>query len=151
MKLNIFLPFTEIQPATQIALIGYDYIPVKMEGEYGYSDFFKRRWQDGNSFINVEHDCVPWPGAIEELADCPEKWCAFNYGLPNHRKNPHFGDELAIPLGCTKIGKALIESTPDLWDEPINWLYCDQQLPKTGNKVHQHYPGIVNANRVLIK
>ena len=142
----IFVPYTEIQTATKVALIGYDYKPVKVEGEYGYGEFFRERWKEGKSFIVIEHDCVPWPGAIEALMKCEEPWCAHNYGLPCHRENPALSGA-GIPLGCTKIGARLIEETPGIWDAPVDWSHCDQQIPKYAlRKVHQHFPGIINAN-----
>lgn len=143
--MRIFVPFTEIQTATRVALIGYDYTAVQLNDDYSYGDYFRQRWRSGESFINVEHDCVPWPGALEKLWNCTQPWCAFNYGLPIHREHPLFGGS-AVPLGCTKISDRLIAVTPTLWDEPVEWSYCDQQLPKTQFTVHQHFPGIVNAN-----
>ncbi len=146
--LNIFLPFTDVQPATLISLIGYDYLPVKLEGDFGYSQFFRDRWNEGKTFINVEHDSVIYPGAIEALLNCPEELCAFDFHLPIHRQRQLIPGQ-AFPLGLIKISDSLIAKNPNFWNDPIKWDVCDQHLA-TLNIVHQHTPGIVNANPALL-
>lgn len=42
-----------------------------------YGRSFAQFWNKGEPFIHLEHDIVPWPGAIQELIDCPEPWCVF--------------------------------------------------------------------------
>jgi hypothetical protein len=151
--MKIYIPYTEIQPATRIALIGYEYIPKFLLGEYGYQQYFKDRWDDGESFINIEHDCVPWGGSIDELENCPELWCCFDYSLPNHKLRSLEEEVNGIPLGLMKISGNMIKQLKGCWDKPVFWYQCDIHLTKTalehGLKVHQHYPSIINANAVL--
>lgn len=153
--MKVFIPYTKLSDATVISLIGYDADPVKVDGKYGYSQYFKDRWETGESFINVEHDCVIWPGAIEALEECQEPWCVYDYSLPNHRLRNLEEEVNGIPLGCMKISTETISKIPECWDEKIDWSYCDQHLTKYALKhrlrVHQHYPGIVNANKELVK
>ncbi len=150
----IYVPYTKIQPATEIALIGYEYTPVKVSGKYGYSTYFKQLWSEGQTFINLEHDCVPWAGAIESLRECERDWCVFDYSLPVHRMRSLEAEVNGLPLGLMKIGASVIAQTPGCWDKLIDWSYCDQHLTKylisKGLQVHQHYPSIVNANPVLL-
>lgn len=134
---NIFIPYTDIQPATLISLIGYNYTPFKVKGEYGYFKYFIDRWKEGETFINIEQDVVIYPGAIEAIWDCPQEICAYNYHLPIHRKNP------GTPLGCVKFSKEIIKKMR--WKK-AKWSLLDQQL----SLVHQHYPSIVNANLALL-
>ncbi len=154
MPMKIFLPYSKLQTATLIALIGYDFAPVELKGEYAYGEYFKARWAEGQSFINLEHDCVPWPGAIEAIEDCERDWCLYNYSLPIHREQNLEIVEGGMPLGLVKFSAELIIRTKGAWDEPIDWSNCDNRLTKAckeaGFTPHQHYPSIVNANPVLL-
>jgi hypothetical protein len=150
-EISIFIPYTEIQPATLISLIGYTYTPVKVEGEYGYSYYFRDRWRSGKTFINLEHDIVVYPGALKALWDCPREWCVYDYHLPVHWERNLEHETRGIPLGCMKISAEMISKTKDLWDVPVPWSYCDFRLTGCGLNVHQHHPGVVNANPELLK
>jgi len=150
--MKIYVPyFPGIREATRVALIGYPYIPAEAAGLYGYQEFFRGRWAAGESFIVVEHDVVPWPGSLEGLRDCPEPWCAHNFHLHLHRRYKLTDPGATPPLGCAKITAAFIEATPGLFDEPCGWEYCDQRVRDNGVfAVHEHFPGVVNANAVLL-
>lgn len=77
------------------------------EGERGYWDLMRGLWREGRSFVVVEQDVVPWPGAVEALWACPSDWCCHDYsdeGVPSPM------------LGCTKIGAGLIARNPGIWD-----------------------------------
>lgn len=149
-QVRIFIPYTDIQPATLISLIGYNYIPVKVEDDYGYSNYFKQRWEEKETFISIEHDIVVWPGAPDALWNCSRELCIYDFHLPNHRKRNLEEEVRGVPLGCIKFSKEFIEKTSGFWDDPVMWNMCDQHLIKSGIKVHQHYPGVVNANPVLL-
>ena len=149
-RIKIFIPYTDIQPATLIALIGYNYTPIKVEGDFGYSNYFKQRWEEKEKFISIEHDIVIWPGALEAIWDCPGELCTYDLQLPNHRTRNLEIDTTCVPPGCIKFSKEFIEKTPGFWDKPVKWDMCDQHLIKCGIKVHQHFPGVVNANPALL-
>lgn len=146
----IFIPYTKVQDATLISLIGLEYTPVKIEGDFGYSNYFKDRWDAGESFINLEHDIVVYPGALQALWDCPQPWCAYNYHLPVHQLENLEDEATNVPTGCVKVSAEMIKQLPGFWDTPILWDRCDQHLSKCGLKVHQHFPGVVNANPALM-
>lgn len=152
--MKIFVPYTELQIATEIALIGYEYATVGMIASDDYFKYFKQRWQEGESFINIEHDCVPWPGAIEAIMECPKLWCAYDYSLPCHRNRDIHDPTTFVPLGLTKISASMIEKLKDCWNEVVNWDVIDKHLTmeasNQGIRVHQHFPSIVNANPVLL-
>ena len=164
----IFVPYTNIIPETLKCLEAYDYTPVKMVDETDYLRYFQQRWQEGESFITIEHDTVFELGAIEELENCTEEWCAFGVGgneilwdqeskrattKPFHEK--HFVDGNVATLALMKFGKKFIAAHPDIWDEmaasewmdiPI-WKWCDLWLDNyTQENCHQHYPRVINAN-----
>ena len=149
--MNIFVPYTEIQYPTKIVLAPY---PERHEVRLpptndGYPRFLSERWKEGKKFINVEHDMVFWPGALEQIWECEEDWCVFG-----HWKEDEFGtDRGGTPyLGVAKFSEKFISETQGVWDdwkEPC-WTICDCHLYEhakaRGLKVHQHFPPVVNAN-----
>ena len=122
-----------------------------MIGDYGYSEYFRQRWAEGETFINLEHDVVVYPGALKALWDCPEPWCVCDYHLPCHWDRDLEKEINGVPLGCMKISKEMIAKTKGHWDEKVMWDRCDLHLTKAGFKVHQHRPGVVNANPEFLK
>lgn len=154
-RIKIFVPYSKLVDATLIALIGYDYETVETKGLYGYAKFFRERWQEGQSFINIEHDSVVWPGAIEALQECPEPWCAYDSSLPCLRDRDMHHETTSPPLACTKISAEMIKRTENLWDKLEKWETCDIYIgnaaKNAGLMVHQHWPSIVNANNELLK
>jgi len=70
----------------------------------GYHRAVAALWAAGETFVIVEQDIVPFPGAIAELATCERDWCAFPYEL-------QVGIQPA--LGCTKFSARLMARFPD--------------------------------------
>lgn len=153
-KIKIYLPHVKIQPATHISLIGYKYTPVKTLGKFGYWDYFKKRWEEEETFINIEHDIVVWPGALEAIWNCPEDWCVYDFHLFCHRNRKLEEEKVGIPMGCMKISKKLIKKTKNHWTGkkvlPFETELHMTKITALGLKVHQHYPGVVNANKALL-
>lgn len=151
-RIKVFVAYTEMQPATAISLIGYNYIPVETskDDDFSYQKYLKKRWEEKETFITIEQDTVIWPGALEAIWDCPEIWCLYDAHLPIHRlrkiEDPSFG----VPMACMKISAQMIAQTPNLWDEPIEWNICEKRLMECKIKPHQHFPSIVNANPALL-
>ena len=107
--MRVFVPFTEVRRRTRQALELYNPSFVDCgASQWAYPEFFQARWAEGETFINVEHDVVPWPGAIEQLWDCPHDWCWFSY--------PGWTADEA-PFGCVKFSAALIAEHPGVWDQ----------------------------------
>lgn len=128
----------------------YEYTPVKLTGVYDYWQYFVDRWQEGKTFINVEHDIAFWPGALEEIWDCPRDWCMYAYSCDHDFiiNTPY--------LGLVKFDKSFIEPTKDQWqDTNKNWQVLDQELNRfaraCGFTPHQHYPAVINANPNVTK
>lgn len=158
--MKLFLPYTIIQPATRIILSTYNYEPVLMTGEDDYLNYFKQRWQEGESFINCEHDTVFWHGAVEELERCPEEWCAYGqYG--QGFGEGQFVDGEPPTLALMKFRAEFIEKYPDVWDlMPANnplgptpkWQWCDTWLSmytkEKGIVCHQHFPPVANVHLI---
>ena len=117
--------------------------------EWAYLDYIQTRWVEGERFVNCEHDVVPWPGAIEQIWECPNDWCYFSY-------TDWFGP--VPPFGLVKFSAKFIELTRDMWvDRRANlgstwwpkwfnldtytWAYARQQRRIAA---HQHFPSVVN-------
>jgi len=65
---QIYCPYTNLQAGTTVALANYTVNFVNCTGDkWAYTKYFQDRWDEGKTFISVEHDIVFWPGAIEEL------------------------------------------------------------------------------------
>jgi hypothetical protein len=129
-------------------------IPVHTPGEYTYAQTVKAWWEQGDPFIVVEHDVIPWPGALGQLASCPHPWCAYAYGVG--------GDDItadtfvrygSVPMGCFKVEPRRLGRCP-FSDEPVHWTAIDsvlaQVLYENGHRVHQHWPSICNLNGKLL-
>ena len=149
----IYVPHTELSPATERALAAYEVIYVRLDGDDGYPRFLGERWAAGETFVNVEHDVAPWPGAVDGLLDCPEPWCGYDYGdaCPT--------GPTAL-LGCVKLTAELMRATPTIWDDMLTqpnvwsdlgipgWGYCDLWLDQQARPVvehHLHTPAVVNG------
>lgn len=151
---GIFLPYHTVQPSTLISLIGYNYTPVPTIQDLDYSQYFKKRWEEGKTFINVEQDIVVYPDALEKIAQCSNFWCMYDFHLPNHKMRSLADEKEGVPIGCVKISSEAIEKTPGIWDVPREWIQCELHLTKSlidaGFTPHQHYPSVVNANPALL-
>jgi len=140
----IFVPFTRVKPLTDFVLRPYSVTAVKMEDRTSYPDYWQERWDAGEAFINVEHDVVPWPGAIEELDACPEDWCAFGY----HPRTTFEGQ--TVILACCKFREPFIAATLGVWEQvsPRDYAMCDSHLSgfarQRGLRCHQHFPPVVH-------
>ena len=159
------MPFTRLSEATRVFLASSFYCPVPVTlvdvsgGKWAYLDYMAAAWERGEDFITMEHDTVPWPGAIETLLDCPHPWCFFGY-----QQGIDFVGTGATPLGLARFRAEFIAAAPDVWklmrvvygqremDDP--WRHLDLHLGRyagfRGWRAHQHYPAVLNANpRIL--
>lgn len=107
-------------------------------------------WHAGGGFVIVEHDIVVWPGAVQQLEDCPEPWCVF----------PYYSSVgwARDALGCTKFSSGLLQRYPDVLEPPFPdccqhttyWCGLDRlishRLRSHGLEPHEHSPAVVNLN-----
>ncbi len=110
------------------------------EGPFGYGDNFADLWERGEPFIHLEHDIVPWPGAIDELAGCPESWCAFESII--------LGGRLSIGFG---IGKHSPEGKAPC--RGADWEHVEtairSYLREHAIREHIHTPPVAHARRIV--
>lgn len=155
--MRVFVPYTKIQPLTKHLLYEHDYTPVKMVNDLSYPKYWQERWDAHEDFVNVEHDVVFWPGAIEEISECPHIWCAYG-----RQAGERIEDGAVATFCLAKFSSKLTYLIPDVWKamkEEDNdyrkagvpeWKYCDTWLDiyakRHGIVAHQHFPAIINAN-----
>jgi hypothetical protein len=159
--LKVYIPYHESAPQPWTVHWQHHYCPhaeqVKIQpGSNYYAEQIAQWWAIGEPFIIVEHDVVPWPGAIEMLAECPEPWCAIEvhpgYHLIRHG---------SVGLSCIKVVPKLLSAISEQEDRPrasgapfpddyIPWHATDsvfsQVLFDRGYMVHQHWPSVANLN-----
>jgi hypothetical protein len=117
-----------------------------------YHELLLRTWEEGRGWINVEHDIVPWPGALRLLWDCSCDWGGYAYSL---------GNAYASYLGCTKFSDALVQAHPDAvrridglkpdGTAPRYWGRLDTRLKQVledqlGLVMHLHWPAVGHMN-----
>lgn len=109
-----------------------------------YWMLLKRQWDRREAFIVLEHDILPWPGALEDLWRCREPWCAFGY---------HMGGHMGYAFGCTKFTTELMDAMPDIVDglPDRHWFNLDSQFIHTAHRVHnldyhRHGPPVIHLN-----
>lgn len=161
---TLYIPYSRLAEATEVFLHTYRCVPdgmnvvrINVAGNvWGYVDYLDKAWALGDSFINMEHDIVPWPGAIQSLLHCRNEWCFFGY-LPDL----DFISSGASVFGLTKFESSFIARCPDVWqcwrDECIQtkrekpWLGVDVHMGRYAREhglwpPHQHFPSVLNAN-----
>lgn len=164
----LYVPYTCLKEATQIYLYYCkawehpDVEFVEVSGDrWAYIDYFQQRWDECREFVSLEHDVVPWMGAVRNLLCCPEPWCFFGYfpgvvtGMAAVLANG------LAPTGLMKFSPPLIEAIPNVWVDmraryfdkeqyPRPWAFCDTWLvgyaEERGITPHQHWPSVLNAN-----
>lgn len=119
--MRIFIPFTNLRSETFAAVPGAILVPT--HGEFGYSNYLKQRWDEGQTFINIEHDVVPTMAILQSMWDCPSPLC-----VTGHSDVP--GQPEASYLACVKIGADFIAQRKINWTG-LKWFECDQQMWKS--------------------
>lgn len=119
--MRIFVPFTNLKAQTFIALPDAKFIPL-IDKYYGYSKYFKERWNEKQTFINVEHDVVPRLDILQEMWNCSEPLCVAGYcsSVEGATGTSH--------IGCAKISESLIRRFPDLFNTPCEWIECEGRI-----------------------
>lgn len=116
----------------------------QIDHEYSYSEMFIELWKEGEDFISLEHDVVPWPGALQELWNCGNpRWCSYKYPLAPNVLQP--------ALGCIKVSSLVIEAYPLLWKlwdnrkwNELDGIVCTALEAVTGS-THIHTPPLAHV------
>ena len=117
------------------------------DSSYAYVDLLGKLWDKGETFINLEHDVVPWPGALDELYNCDQPCCRFSYPMfpPGSRDERIFG----AGIGCIKFTEEVIRNTTaDSWLH-LAWWELDGQIISeikgAGYAIHEHSPDVAHV------
>jgi hypothetical protein len=113
-----------------------------------YRKLLAKLWEHEEDVVIVEHDILPWPGAVAALWECPEPWCWNAYMLRGQVR-------CDLPaFGCVKLTATLMAMVGDLWDiDNINtatWEMLDTHLrivaEEKGITAHLHQPPVVHLS-----
>lgn len=141
--MKVVVPYIVLNPATELVLRPYKPQYVDVSAPDAYRTLFQTLWVERQTTIIVEHDIVPWPGALEELWQCPCQWGAYSYLLRG-------GVGVYHGFGCTKLTRELMLATPDVWSASCEWNKLDQHLlfeaRSKGCEPHHHRPAVVHLN-----
>lgn len=146
--MKVYCPHTQLTSETRAALdnSGYEWTPVDVTGsQTAYTELMQKLWRAGESFAIVEHDIVPWRGALAELDECHHPWCGFSYP---------FGQGAIEGLGCTRFQDVLLAAYPSAVDDTLteatevhprgHWCSLDDRLMRVlmrlGARRHVHGP-----------
>lgn len=121
---------------------GVEHECVLMVRPESYAAALALRWRDGEEFAVVEHDVVPWPGALAALAGCEALWCAHEY--------PVGLGTVAAALGCTRFSARLLRLAPELLDAHagVPWREVDRLLSDVravAGPPHVHRPPVAHV------
>jgi hypothetical protein len=120
-SIRIFVPFTSLRAQTFAALPNGIFVPL-LDKFYGYGEYFRQRWEEGEQFINVEQDVVPRMDILQEMWNCSEPLCVAGYcsSIPEATGISH--------IGCAKISKSLILKSPGIFDTPCEYIECEGRI-----------------------
>jgi hypothetical protein len=137
--MRVYVPYTKAKlcPETVKALEGVaQFVELPESDFHAYRRYFIQRWNEGEPFINVEHDVAPRLEQLQDLWSCPHHWCSCGY---------HPTDNIPY-FGCVKFSAGFIrfhrgmwtdyEATYDYW-----WGSLDAHLARTANpafRFHVH-------------
>jgi len=159
--LRVVIPYTpaRLEPRTRAwgEANGAEFVDVSADVE-AYWRLLRELWVAGDSFVLVEHDVLPPPGAIEGMTECADELCLHPYPDSMASKIWEFH------LGCTRFGAELLAQFPDLVDEtqgepgppgltsrftrqgPRGWLLLSKRLEvcleRRGVRHHRHTPTV---------
>lgn len=150
--MKIICPYTHLSEATEMVLKAEYFNEVRFVDVGGsdeaYFNLVHQLWKEAETFILVEHDIVPWPGAIKMIYDCEMPLCACPapIGMFN-------GNYSGMGVGIVKLGKALMQDRPEHLDDPALtklWHKVDGEtwgrLTESGIPVHWHNPPVIHLS-----
>lgn len=152
--MNIILPYTKDKLRGLVPTILQEVYKlrnlhlVELCSPDGYWKLLSGIWERGDSVVIVEHDVLPWPGAIEELVACPMPWCSYTYHRFVSPTRMGVGDYQGF--GCCKFEKRLMKDNPAVFSDmkDHHWSQLDTQFEYamwTRNlRPHHHRPAVIH-------
>jgi hypothetical protein len=144
---RVIVPFAgELNPVVRDVLEDQAIVDFRrLTSDFDYHNLLRSIWIIREPVILIEHDVLPWPGALAELAQCSCAWGANSYKL-------HGGIGIYHGFGCTKLTPELMAAVPDIWEcDPIHWSLLDQRLwfaaREKGYEPHPHRPPVIHLSK----
>lgn len=136
--MNVIVPYAKLNKWIPLCLKaeGVEARYVQMEDDEHYSRLLGELWAKGETFIFLEHDVLPWPGALSQLWNCPEPYCAFPYQLSGC---------IGLAMGCNKFSAKLISS--HAFVKPCTWDVLDGKVKHSLPYPHMHFPPVLHLNQ----
>jgi len=149
---KVVVPHTEFRPDL-CRLLEADGINARYMSTVEHDDYWRCLydvWAEGETFIVLEGDKYPAPGALRELWNCPHLWCIFPV--------PMRGTDVVSPypsLACAKFDAELMLAAPMLMDAvgdvdlglgQREWSRLDLAVAGFTSNIaacHTHEPGFV--------
>lgn len=148
--MKIYIASTSKYTPTAFALEreGEEFELVLMKTKFSYSHLIYDLFSKGEGFILLEHDVVPWPGAIKELRNCKEDWCTHKY--------PFAANAHRWALGCIKLsddvvkfGRIAENLLSKEWNQ-VDGTLVPAIIKYTGiKKPHIHHPDFAHVKGFL--
>ena len=119
-----------------------------MASDWDYANLLTAYWKSKTGFVLVEHDIVPWPGAIASLQACSEDFCAYSYPYGT-------AGGMTRTLGCIKVSTELVLAHPRLYREWANCVWQNVQIYflnpvrncSTQVDCHEHFPPVAHVTQ----
>jgi hypothetical protein len=167
---KIVVAYCQLHPKTVAAV--WDAVSEREEIVWGdtsgsdmaYYELLTRCWAEGETFVVLEQDKIPVPGALSELYNCSEPWCSFPVPMANTGTPCGF-----VSLSATKFGEVLIQGAPDLMERvakldmgygPKHWnrldmsmnMECARALGRMRRlpHVHWHADGMIGHEHIQL-
>lgn len=114
-----------------------------------YFEGVRFMWNQGETFVIVEQDILPYPTALKDIYECPHRFCV--------TWTPHWqainGDgPWTYAHGLVKYGENLIGEIPSYFDEYAeshHWSQFDWNLVKTySQEIHYHWPPVIHLSPI---
>lgn len=148
MTVPVVCAYTQLRPETKAALppdaMIVDVSDGPGEDNSRYYWLLQALWFRKEGMLTVEHDVVPYEGAIEGLLTCEQPWCAVPYQV---------GINIGTWLGLTKFAPEIMVAVPDAFDRMERTAFDSidgQLLPylrQKGYRTHVHWPAASHLNR----
>ena len=117
-----------------------------VKGQYDYGRALAQAWEEGEEFINLEHDVVPWPGALKNLIGCESVWCGYQY-IAGH--SARIRRPIQTGIGCVRFSEQVIRKTPSLVEKlrDVVWQAIEPTIWQAiGSEWHCHLPPVAHLS-----
>jgi hypothetical protein len=129
-----------------LAQEGVEHLELLCEGDYDYGNYLTDLWNNEKTgFVLIEHDIIPWPGAIQAMKDCQAPGCT-------HRVPIQPGNVGLCGLTAMKIMP--IGRAPSEWRR-THWQYLDGMVIPYIHQMkrqfaHVHEPPFAHARKTVV-